>query len=109
MDNNSEGIAKLTICIYSVIANSGTSEHNFSDFGNIQTKIRNRLSIEKTHKTNMVRMDIARDHARLGLTTSRGKGKLGHNNEPSDALETVVTPALGAPDHEDTMISLLVA
>ena len=48
---------------------------------------------KKTHKTNMVRMDIAQDHARLGLTTSRGKRKLGHNDEPSDTLETVVMPA----------------
>jgi len=93
MDNNSEGIAKLAIHIYSIIANSGASERNFSDFSDIQTKIRNWLSVEKTHKTNMVRMDIARDHARLGLTTSRGKRKLGHNDEPSDTLETVVMPA----------------
>ena len=84
MDDDSQGIAKLAIRIYSVIANSGANERNFSDFGNIQTKLRNRLSIEQTHKTNVVRMDIAREHARLGLATSRGKRKLGHNNEPGD-------------------------
>jgi hypothetical protein len=43
-------------------------------------------------------MDIARKHARLGLTTSRGKRKLGHNNELSNTLETVVTPAPGASE-----------
>jgi hypothetical protein len=45
MDNNSKGIAKLTICICSIIANSGASKCNFSDFSNIPTKIHNRLSI----------------------------------------------------------------
>ena len=102
MDDNSQGIVKLAIRIYSVIANSGANERNFSDFGNIQTKLRNRLSIEKTHKTNVVRMDIAREHARLGLTTSRGKRKLGHNDEPSDTPETVAAPALGVPEPDDT-------
>lgn len=93
MDDNSQGIVKLAICIYSVIANSGTNECNFSDFGIIQTKLCNRLSIEKTHKTNVVCMDIAHEHARLGLTTSRGKKKLGHNDEPSNTPETVAVPA----------------
>ena len=107
MDDNSQGIAKLTIRIYSVIANSGTNKHNFSDFSNIQTKLRNRLSIKKTHKTNIVQMDIAREHARLGLTTSRGKRKLGHNNEPNDTPETVVTPAPGAPELNDTSFTVI--
>jgi hypothetical protein len=100
MDDKTEGVAKLAIRIYSVIANSGATERNFSDFGNIQTKLRNRLSIEKTHKTNIVRMDIARDHASRGLTTSRGKRKLGHNDEPINTVETVNQSATGAPEPE---------
>jgi hypothetical protein len=107
MDDDSQGITKLAIHIYSVIANSGANECNFSDFGNIQTKLRNRLLIEKTHKTNVVRMDIAREHARLGLTMSRGKRKLGHNDEPSDTPETVVTPAPGAPELDDTSFTAI--
>ena len=97
MDDNSQGIVKLAIRIYSVIANSGANECNFGDFGNIQTKLHNRLSIEKTYKTNIVRMDIACEHTRLGLTTSRGKRKLGHNDEPSDTPKTVAAPAPGVP------------
>jgi hypothetical protein len=107
MDNNSKGITKLAIHIYSIIANSSATKHNFSDFSNIQTKIHNWLSIKKMHKTNMVHMDIARDQARLGLTTSQGKRKLGHNDEPSDTLETMVMPAPGAPDHEDMSFTVI--
>src|ERR1700733_14710139 len=40
MADNSNSIARLAVCIYSIIANSGATEHNFSDFGNIQTKKR---------------------------------------------------------------------
>jgi hypothetical protein len=100
MDDTTEGITKLAICIYSIIANSGATERNFSDFGNIQMKRRNQLSIEKTHKTNFVRMDIARDHASHGLTTSQGKRKLGHNDEPS-TIEMVTESATGAPGPKD--------
>ena len=101
MDNKTEGITKLAIRIYSIIANSGTTERNFSDFGNIQTKWWNQLLIEKTHKMNLVHMDIARDHASHGLTTSRGKRKLGYNDKPSNAIKTVTESATGAPGPED--------
>ena len=70
MADNSNSIARLAIHIYSIIANSGATEHNFSDFGNIQTKKRSLLKIEKVHKTNVLRMDISRRHAELGLTES---------------------------------------
>jgi len=52
-------------------------------------------------------MDIARKHARLGLTTSGGKRKLGHNNELSNTLETVVTPAPGAPELNDMSFTVI--
>jgi hypothetical protein len=83
MDNDTNGIARLAIRLFSIIANSGATECNFSDFGNIQTKKRSRLSVDKTHKINVVRMDIRRRHASLGLLTCRGKRKLGDDDEPS--------------------------
>jgi hypothetical protein len=87
MDNDTNGIARLATRIFSIIANSGATECNFSDFGNIQTKKRSRLSVDKTHKINMVRMDIRRRHAALGVLKTRGKRKLGHNDEPESTTE----------------------
>ena len=83
MDNDTNGLACLAIRLYSIITNSGASEYNFSDFGNIQTKKRSWLSVEKTHKINIVRMDIHRRHASLGLLKCRSKRKLGNDDEPT--------------------------
>jgi hypothetical protein len=83
MDNDTNGIARLAIRLFSIITNSGATECNFSDFGNIQTKKRSRLSVDKTHKINVVRMDICRRHQSLGLLKCRGKRKLGDDDEPS--------------------------
>jgi hypothetical protein len=63
--------------------------------------------IEKTHKTNLVCMDIARHHASRGLTTSRGKRKLSHNDEPSNTIETVTKSATDAPGPEDTSFAAI--
>lgn len=82
MDNDTNGIARLPICIFLIIANSGATECNFSDFGNIQTKKCSRLSVKKTHKINLVCMEIRRRHASQGLLTTRSKRKLGDNNNP---------------------------
>lgn len=85
MDDGSNGVAKLAkICIISVIANSGACEHTFSDFGIILSKIRNRLLVEKVHKTNTVCMDIRRQHTTLSLVPKQGKQKLGDDDEPQD-------------------------
>jgi hypothetical protein len=82
MDNDTNGIACLAICLFSIIANSGATECNFSDYGNIQTKKCSRLSVEKTHKINVVHMDIRQRHASLGLLNCCGKCKLGDDDEP---------------------------
>jgi hypothetical protein len=83
MDNDTNGIARLAIRLFSIIANSGATECNFSDYGNIQTKKRSRLSVEKTHKINVVRMDIRRCHASLSLLKCCSKRKLSDDDEPS--------------------------
>jgi hypothetical protein len=104
MDNDTNGLARLAIRLYSIITNSGASECNFSDFGNIQTKKRSRLSVEKTHKINIVRMDIRRRHASLGLLKCRSKCKLGNDDEPTvdessdaedDSFEAVAQNLIG--------------
>jgi len=70
MANSSNSIARLAIHIYSIIANSGATECNFSDYGNIQTQKRSLLKIEKVHKMNVLCMDILRRHVELGHTES---------------------------------------
>jgi len=109
MDNDTNGLACLAIRLYSIITNSGASECNFSNFGNIQTKKRSRLSVEKTHKINIVRMDIRRRHASLGLLKCRSKRKLGNDNEPTvdessdaedDSFEAVAQNLIGLADDD---------
>jgi hypothetical protein len=85
MDNDTNGIAHLATCIFLIIANSGMTECNFSDFGNIQTKRRSHLSVNKTHKINVVRMDVQWHHAALGVLKTCGKRKLGYNDEPLES------------------------
>ena len=83
MDNDTNSIARLAIRLFSIITNSGATECNFSDYGNIQTKKCSCLSVEKTHKINVIRMDIRRRHASLGLLKCRSKRKLSDDDEPS--------------------------
>jgi hypothetical protein len=104
MDNDTNGLARLAIHIYSIITNSGAIECNFSDFGNIQTKKQSRLSVKKTHKINIVRMDIRQHHASLGLLKCRSKCKLGNDDKPTvdessdakdDGFEAVMQNLIG--------------
>ena len=108
MDNDTNGLARLAIRLYSIITNSGATECNSSDFGNIQTKKRSRLSVEKTHKINVVRMDIRQRHASLGLLKCHSKRKLGNNDKPTvdkasdakdDSFETVAQNLIGLADN----------
>ena len=55
-------LVKLAIRILSVIANSGSCERAFSDFGISHTKLRNKLNAEKVHKTSVVKMDRRQSH-----------------------------------------------
>jgi hypothetical protein len=93
MDNNTNSIAHLAIHLFSIIANSGTTECNFSDHGNIQTKKRSCLSIEKTHKINVVHMDIPRRHTSLGPLMCHSKCKLGNNDKPSSTAADELSDA----------------
>jgi hypothetical protein len=85
MADNSNSITRLAIHNHSIIA----TKHNFSDFGNIQTKKRSLLKIEKVHKTNVLWMDISRCHAELGLTEPWGKRKLGASEGANCVTEAV--------------------
>jgi len=50
-----------------------------------QQTIFNRQITQKTHKINVVRMDIQRRHAALGVLKTRGKRKLGHDDNPAES------------------------
>jgi hypothetical protein len=104
MNDGRNGIAKLAIRILSIIANSGTSESNFSQFGITHTKLRNKLKVAKVHKSSIVCGDIHRRHTAAGLLPKRGKRKLGDNDTPQDSL------AADPDDDEadsDTMFAML--
>jgi hypothetical protein len=91
MDNDTNGIACLVTGIFSIIANSGATEYNFSDFGNIQTKRCSCLSVDKTHKINMVQMDIWRCHAALGVL------KLAENKSWATTMNQRAQPKIRPP------------
>jgi hypothetical protein len=76
MNNDTNGIARLAIRIFSIIANSGATECNFSDFGNIQTKKRSRLSVDKTHKINVVCSKPVENVSWAMTTTQRAQLKI---------------------------------
>jgi hypothetical protein len=73
--------------------NSAATECNFSNFGNIQTKKCSLLSVAKTHKTNVVCMDIHRCHASLGLLKTCSKQKLSDDDEPACTTDNVPSDA----------------
>lgn len=100
-------LPKLAIHLLSVIANSAGTERNFSNFGNIRTIHRHRLATAKIHKTNVLRMDLRREHAAAGLLTSRGKRKLGVDEEPEDDKQTNCDAERDGPDFEELARSLM--
>jgi hypothetical protein len=87
MNDSRNGITKLAIQILSIIANSGTSERNFSQFGITHTKLRNKLKVTKVHKSSIVRGDIHHRHTAAGRLPKRSKRKLGNDDTPQDSLE----------------------
>jgi hypothetical protein len=74
--NRGQGaFVNLAIRILSMVPNSASTESTFSIFGNTQTKIRNRLSVNKTHNATLVRMAWRQHFKDQGLTQSRKKRK----------------------------------
>ena len=65
--------------------NSGSCERAFSDFGISHTKLRNKLNVEKVHKTSVVKMDQHQSHLEAGLLYTHRKHKFGVDDKPSPA------------------------
>ena len=75
VDHGRNAIVKLTIHIFSVIANSARCECVFSNFGVTHTKHRNKLDPKKVHNMAVVGMQIKREDSELGLACNRKKRK----------------------------------
>ena len=54
----------------------------FSDFSITHTKLRNKLSAEKVHKTDVVKMHLRHAHSTAGLTNERQRQKFGEDDGP---------------------------
>ncbi|KIK92800.1 hypothetical protein PAXRUDRAFT_34354 [Paxillus rubicundulus Ve08.2h10] len=79
MDTRVEGgqndLAKLAICILSIVPNSARCEQNFSHFDIIHTKLCNHISEQKVHKLSLVKQDIHCLHMEVGLIRPRKRHK----------------------------------
>lgn len=100
-------LVRLAIHLLSVIANSAGCKRAFSTFGITHTKIRNKLSAEKVHKTAVVKMDIRRAHAQAGLLRPRQKQKFGEESPSSSSSDANDHPFARPPtitpnEHSDT-------
>ncbi|KDN35540.1 hypothetical protein RSAG8_11497, partial [Rhizoctonia solani AG-8 WAC10335] len=76
----------LAIHVLSIVANSAGCERLFSEMGNIHTKRRNRLSFEKVFDTAVVKMNLKRQHAALGLTRARLQREFGISTTHPDGV-----------------------
>lgn len=92
---------ELAIHILTIIANTAATERNFSQFGIIHSKLRNRLKVAKIHKTAMVKAELRREHEGAGLVASRKKRKLGLDDEPSDEAVSEL-PAPEVDENDDS-------
>jgi hypothetical protein len=93
MQTDGNQLLQLAICILSVIADTATTEHNFSNFGIAYTKIQNQLSVESVHKAMVVKKHLQHKHAALSLLRPQKKCKLDAAEPPTADVE--------APQEED--------
>ncbi|KAJ7066054.1 hypothetical protein C8F01DRAFT_1345873 [Mycena amicta] len=89
------GFIHLAIHVLTILPNSAGPERIFSEFGSIHTKRRNRLNVDKVHKTAVLRQDRNWAFAAAGQLPKR---KLRHYNiaadgEAQEEEEEVTEPA----------------
>ncbi|KAG8689624.1 hypothetical protein FRC11_001571, partial [Ceratobasidium sp. 423] len=88
-------LVHLAIHVLSIVANSAGCERLFSEMGYIHTKHRNHLSYEKVFDTAVVRMNLKRQHAALGLTRARLQWAFGISTSHPDGVAPLLQ---GDPD-----------
>jgi hypothetical protein len=77
-------LVSLAILILSFVPNSASTERLFSSMGDIKTKKRNRLGVQKLRDCALVKGEIRRLHAAEGTARIRLKHKFG-NSSPTVA------------------------
>ncbi|KAJ7060309.1 hypothetical protein C8F01DRAFT_1084062 [Mycena amicta] len=102
------GFIRLAIHVLTILPNSAGPEHIFSNFSHIHMKHRNRLNINKVHKTAVLRQDCNRTFVAAGLLP---KHKLHQysiapdgeaQEEEEEATEPTPTPVEGEPENEES-------
>ena len=66
-------LVQFAIRVLSIAANSAGLERSWSKLGNIHTKLRNRLALEKARKTSVLVDDLRCRHTEAGLSQKRRK------------------------------------
>lgn len=101
------GLTRLAIRLFSVIANSAGCERTFSDFGIIHTKHRNHLSPQKVHQMTLVKAFLRRSLAAAGLSHARLKRKFGDlepEQNPVPSVQLASNPSTGSTAHNPDAI-----
>lgn len=79
-----------------MVPNSAGCERNFSDFGITHTKLRNRLGVQKVHKTAIVKADRRRVHTEAGLRKKQHRRQFGSEFDISPAAESTTDAVLNS-------------
>ncbi|CAK5266666.1 unnamed protein product [Mycena citricolor] len=82
-------LADLALTILGLSVNQGGNERDFSDWKIKRTRLRNKLSLEKTAKMSKVTADLRTRQEEDGL---RGKRKARHNHEDDRVSELISVP-----------------
>lgn len=96
--------------LVSMTADEAAVERNFSAMGNIQTKHRSCLGVDKMHKTNTVRMELRRNHIALGLVANRSKRVQGQSKTSAagTSLPTSETRSLNNTNDDSDLVDFTV-
>lgn len=84
--NTDQPLVRLAIRIFSFIPNSASTERIFSSMGDIKTKKRNRLGVQKLRDVAMVKAEIRKRHASEGSARVRLKRQFGNTQTTAPVI-----------------------
>ena len=106
MDNGNlqgrNGLVKLALRLFSIIANSAGCERVFSGFGIIHVAHRNKLKYKKVHNTALVKLDILQKQRDAGVGT-RKKRRYGDPDGPEPTALIVGSSSTATTSEPDTI------
>ena len=93
---------ELAMRILTIIVSLGGCECTFSHFGITHTNIRNKLDVQKVHKTSVLKTALCHSHTDAGLTSRRLKRKFGPEMGSQDGPvdPTAVDHSLSSEDSD---------